>query len=57
MTKSRTQQALDLVDAGMSVYKAAKLVHISPTTIYKALGRRRIAQDKPKCPACGQALP
>lgn len=44
--KSRTAQALDLVDAGMSAYKAARLIKISPTTIYKAMKRARIAKAK-----------
>lgn len=53
MTKSKTQGALELIEKGMTPYAAAQEVGISPSTVYRALGRR---QDKTVCPCCGQVV-
>lgn len=53
MTKSKTQEALELIQKGASPYSAAQEVGISPSAVYRALGRR---QDKDVCPCCGQVV-
>lgn len=53
MTKSKTQSALELIEKGMTPYAAALEAGISPSTVYRALGRR---QDKKICPCCGQVV-
>lgn len=53
MTKSKTQGALELVGKGATPYAAAQAMGISPSTVYRALGRR---QDKDVCPCCGQVV-
>jgi transposase len=48
MEKSRTQQALDLLQAspGMSIYRAAKLAGVSAQTVGAALQRIRRKAEK-----------
>ena len=53
MAKSKTQEALDLIQKGMLPYGAAQEVGISPSAVYRALGRR---QDRELCPCCGQVV-
>lgn len=53
MTKSKTQWALELIEKGMTPYAAAQEVGISPSAVYRALGRR---QGKDVCPCCGQVV-
>jgi len=53
MTKSKTQEAVELTRKGMTPYAAAQEVGISPSTVYRALGRR---QDKEVCLCCGQVV-
>ena len=56
MTKSRTQQALELVQAGMIPRRAAQLVGINSITVYKALKQKAKLDARPKCPTCGQPI-
>lgn len=51
--KSRTQQALDLVDGGMSAYAAARAVGVDQAAISRALKARARG---PRCPTCGQLI-
>lgn len=51
--KSRTQQALDLVDGGMSAYAAAKALNLAPSAVNRALQARKRG---PRCPTCGQII-
>ena len=51
---SKTDQALKLVDEGLTPYAAAKQVGITPTTVYVAMQRRK---GKEKCPCCGTIVP
>ncbi|ABM41183.1 MULTISPECIES: helix-turn-helix domain-containing protein [Diaphorobacter] len=53
MTKSKTQGALELIEKGTTPYAAAQKMGISPSTVYRAMGRR---QDKNVCPCCGQVV-
>lgn len=54
MAKSKTQQALDLVDEGMAPFAAAHQVGIAPSTVYIAIKRRKASGRR--CPCCNQAL-
>jgi len=49
-----TQQALKLVDAGMSAYKAAQEIGINRSVITRALKRR--AEKEVVCPTCKRPL-
>jgi hypothetical protein len=51
--KSKTMQALDLVDQGMSRYAAAKQLDISESAVHRAWHRR---QGKDICPTCNQII-
>lgn len=53
MPKSKTMQAVALVEAGMSAYAAAKKLGINPSAVSRALSRR---EDKTICPCCGQVV-
>jgi len=53
MKKSKTQEALELIQKGMAPYAAAQQVGISASAVYRALERR---QDKELCPCCGQVV-
>lgn len=53
MTKSKTQGALELIEKGTTPYAAAQKMGTSPSTVYRAMGRR---QDKNVCPCCGQVV-
>lgn len=52
-TKSRTMQAVDLVESGLSVYAAAKQAGVNQSAVHRAIKRR---EDKPICPCCGQVV-
>lgn len=53
--KSKTKQALDLVDSGMTAYAAAEQVGITEQAVYAAKRRREKAKaaGKVPCPCCG----
>jgi hypothetical protein len=52
--KSKTMEALALVDQGMTRYAAAKQIGISESAVHRAWHRR---QGKTICPACNQIIP
>lgn len=52
--KSKTMEALDLVDEGMTRYAAAKQIGISESAVHRAWHRR---QGKAICPTCNQIIP
>lgn len=52
--KSKTMEALKLVDQGMTRYAAAKQVGISESAVHRAWHRR---QGKTICPTCNQIIP
>lgn len=56
MTKSLTQQAIELVDQGMKPLKAAQQVGLAHNTLYVALKRRREKAEKATCPCCGSLV-
>lgn len=43
--KSRTQQAIRLVDRGLTPYAAAKRVKLDPSALYRALAARKKKLD------------
>jgi len=55
MTKSKTQQALDLLKATpeMTPYQAAAAVGVGNAAVYQAIRRTK---DKEQCPCCGQVV-
>lgn len=48
---SRTAQALDRVNEGMSVRNAAAIYDITPQSIYRLMAYRK---NNPACPVCGR---
>ena len=52
--KSKTMEALALVDQGMTRYAAAKQIGISESAVHRAWHRR---QGKSICPTCNQIIP
>jgi len=52
-TKSKTMQAIDLVEDGLSVYAAAKQLDINTSAVHRAIARRA---DKDICPCCHQVI-
>lgn len=50
---SRTMQALAMVEAGLSSYKAAKAVGVQVSAVTRAIARRK---GKEICPCCGQIV-
>ena len=52
--KSKTMEALALVDQGMTRYAAAKQIGISESAVHRAWHRR---QGKAICPTCNQIIP
>ena len=52
--KSKTMEALALVDQGMTRYAAAKEIGISESAVHRAWHRR---QGKAICPTCNQIIP
>jgi predicted transcriptional regulator len=52
---SKTQQAVALVDGGMSAYAAAQKLEISASAISRALARREAAKGR-ICPCCSQVV-
>lgn len=54
---SKTQEAIALVESGVTPFAAAKQVGIQPNTIYVALKRKREKEAKAagrvSCPTCG----
>jgi hypothetical protein len=52
-SKSKTMQALELVNQGMTRYAAAKQVGISESAVHRAFYRRK---NKPVCPSCNQVI-
>lgn len=57
MTQSRTQQALALVDGGLSIYAAAKKLGLSYSTLHKAAKTAQERELRGTCPHCGQLMP
>lgn len=57
MEKSKTQQAIELVDAGSKPFAAAREVGLSPNALYLALKKRREQQGVEACPCCGTLVP
>lgn len=57
MEKSKTQQAIELVDAGAKPYAAAREVGLAPNALYLALKKRREQQSAESCPCCGSLVP
>ena len=55
MTKSKTQQALDLLkeNPGMTPYEAAAKAGVGNAAVYQALRRNK---GKTLCPCCGQVV-
>lgn len=55
MTKSKTQQALDLIqqNPGMTAYEAAAAVGVGNAAVYQALRRTK---GKTICPCCKQVV-
>lgn len=55
MTKSKTQQALDLMQQtpGMTAYEAAAAVGVGNAAVYQALRR---SKGKTICPCCKQVV-
>lgn len=51
--KSKTMEALDLVDKGLTRYAAAKQLNISESAVHRAWHRR---QGKDICPTCNQII-
>lgn len=51
---SRTQQALKLIEQGLSPYHAAKKLKLAESVVYRALHKSR--ENKPRCPTCGQIV-
>lgn len=49
---SKTQDAIALVDQGMSVLKAAAQIGVSHNTVYLALKKRRAKANLVACPCC-----
>lgn len=56
MEKSKTQQAIELVDAGAKPYAAAREVGLSPNALYLALRKRRELVNAEPCPCCGSLV-
>lgn len=50
---SKTQEALALVNQGMTPFAAAKQVGLSANTLYVALKKERAKQGVEACPCCG----
>jgi hypothetical protein len=57
MEKSKTQRAIELVEAGTKPYAAAREVGLAPNALYLALKRRRELQPVESCPCCGTLVP
>lgn len=57
MEKSKTQQAIELVDAGAKPYAAAREVGLAPNALYLALKKRRESMNAKVCPCCGTVVP
>jgi len=57
MEKSKTQQAIELVDAGAKPFAAAREVGLAPNALYLALKKRREQQNAEPCPCCGTLVP
>lgn len=55
MTKSKTQQALDLMQQtpGMTAYEAAAAVGVGNAAVYQAMRRTK---GKTVCPCCNQVV-
>jgi predicted DNA-binding protein (UPF0251 family) len=54
---SKTQEALGLVNQGMTPFAAAKKVGLSANTLYVALKKQREKQGIATCPCCGMLVP
>lgn len=52
---SKTQEAIKLVESGMSAYAAAKKVGINESAVSKGLQRKRSNSDR-RCPCCEQII-
>ncbi len=57
MEKSKTQRAIELVDAGAKPYAAARTVDLAPNALYLALKKRRQQMGVAPCPCCGALVP
>lgn len=54
---SKTQEAIALVNQGMTPFAAAKQVGLSANTLYVALKRLKEKQGNEPCPCCGTLVP
>jgi transposase-like protein len=54
---SKTQEAIALVNQGMTPFAAAKQVGLSPNTLYVALRKLREKKGVEPCPCCGSMVP
>lgn len=52
---SKTQEAIKLVEGGMTAYAAAKKVGINESAVSKGLQRKRSNLDR-RCPCCEQVI-
>ncbi len=57
LNMSKTQEAIALVNQGMTPFAAAKQVGLSANTLYVALKRQRERQSVEACPCCGSLVP
>lgn len=57
---SKTQEAIALVESGVSPFAAAKQIGIQANTLYVALKRKREKEEKAAgrvhCPCCGSLV-
>lgn len=53
---SKTQEAIALVNQGMTPFAAAKQIGLSPNTLYVALKKQREKQGIEACPCCGSLV-
>jgi len=54
---SKTQDAIALVNQGLTPFAAAKQVGLSANTLYVALKKQREKQGVEACPCCGSLVP
>ena len=57
ISEGKTQQAIELVDAGAKPFTAAREVGLSPNALYLALKKRRDNLGMKPCPCCGTPVP
>ena len=55
--RSRTAQALEMVEAGMRVSEAARRMGVKGPSIYRLIKYRAAREGRAVCGACGQPIP